>query len=127
MASRFATTASAQPFERNPRALANKVYGGRMGNTQPDDGWNFRGRAAGITGRTNYGWLGDKWGQDLLVMPHLLEQPRFALEGSFYAWEGLLPDKHLSDQVKVRRIYNGGVVGLEHCQQLYELGCKVLA
>lgn len=125
--SRFPTIAAAQPFERNPRALANKVYGGRMGNTEPDDGWNFRGRAAGITGRTNYAWLGEKWGQDLTFMPELLEYPGFALQGSFYAWEGLVPDKRLSDQVKVRRAYNGGVIGLEHCQALYELGCKVLA
>ncbi|KQT10954.1 hypothetical protein ASG30_09145 [Ramlibacter sp. Leaf400] len=124
---RFPTIASARPYERDPRALANKVYGGRMGNTELDDGWNFRGRAAGITGRTNYAWLGDRWGQDLLVMPHMLEQPTFALAGSIHAWEGMLPDRHLSDQVKVRRIYNGGVIGLEHCQALYARGCKVIA
>ncbi|MCY1745057.1 hypothetical protein [Ensifer sp. SL37] len=35
--SRFPTIASAKPFARNPRKLANKVYGGRMGNTAPDD------------------------------------------------------------------------------------------
>jgi len=125
--SRFPTLAAAEPFARNPEALANKVYGGRMGNTQPGDGWTFRGRAGGITGRTNYDWLGDKMGQDLLVNPDLLLQPRYALEGSFYVWEGLVPDRHLSDQVKVRKIYNGGLIGLEHCSALNDLACKVLA
>lgn len=53
--SRFSTVQSAQPYVRNPQALANKVYGGRMGNTGANDGWRFRGRAlAMITGRDNY-------------------------------------------------------------------------
>jgi len=124
--SRFRSIEAARPYERNPRALANKVYGRRMGNTQPDDGFNFRGRASGITGRTNYTWLGDQWGQDLLSMPDLLEHPGFALQGSRCAWEGLLPDSALSDQVKVRKIYNGGVIGLEHCLELHALSCKVV-
>src|ERR1700709_1007149 len=45
--SRFPTMASAQPYAGNPRALANKVYNGRMGNAAgSDDGWNFRGCGA---------------------------------------------------------------------------------
>lgn len=41
--SRFKKLSEAVPFARNPRALANKVYGGRMGNVKPDDGWTMRG------------------------------------------------------------------------------------
>lgn len=64
--SRFPTEASAAPYVRNARALANKVYNGaydakgklidRMGNRpDSDDGWTFRGRGqAHLTGRDNY-------------------------------------------------------------------------
>ncbi len=50
--SRFKTLASAQPFANNPEKLANKVYGGRMGNVDPGDGWKYHGRGLlQLTGR----------------------------------------------------------------------------
>lgn len=53
--SRFRTLDQAQPFAGNPQKLANKVYGGRLGNTQPTDGWDFRGSGPiQMTGREHF-------------------------------------------------------------------------
>lgn len=52
--SRFPNEAAAAPYVRNPQALANKVYGGRMGNVLANDGWDFRGMGlVQSTGREN--------------------------------------------------------------------------
>ncbi|MFD2650639.1 chitinase [Brucella rhizosphaerae] len=52
---RFPTVASAELYVRQPQKLANKVYGGRMGNDNANDGWLFRGRGLPqITGEDNY-------------------------------------------------------------------------
>lgn len=71
--SRFKTEADAKPYVRNQRALANKVYNGRMWNRNgTDDGWTYRGRGqVHITGRENYTKVGDKLGIDLVGNPDL--------------------------------------------------------
>ena len=46
----FPTIEKAKEYERNPQKLANYVYGKRMGNKAPNDGWENRG--VGYTGLT---------------------------------------------------------------------------
>lgn len=86
--SRFPTEASAAPYVRNARALANKVYNGsydargqlvdRMGNRpDSDDGWTFRGRGQGhLTGRDNY----ERADEELGLGGSLVANPDRALE-----------------------------------------------
>lgn len=124
--SRFPEISDARPYARNPEALANKVYGGRMGNTEPGDGWRFRGRPM-LTGRATYERVGDRIGQDLVVIPELLQQPHFALDAAIGWWEGDIPDALLSDQAKVRRRVQGGTLGLDHCLALHRRCLEVFA
>ncbi len=50
--SRFPNIGLAKPYEYNPKALAEKVYGGRMGNVNKGDGYMFRGSGPmQLTGR----------------------------------------------------------------------------
>jgi putative chitinase len=111
--SRFKTLASASLYAHAPERLANAVYGGRMGNTEPGDGWRFRGRSPlQITGRANYVAVGTLIGQDLTALPELLEQPHFALEACIAWWEDRIPDTLLGDPERVTRRVNGGIIGL---------------
>lgn len=126
--SRFPTWASTVPYARNPEALANHVYGRRLGNTSPGDGWKYRGRSFIMTtGFDNYARVGDLIGQDLTIMPELLEQPHFALEAAIAWWEDKIPDSMLGDPEKVTRRVNGGLIGLAEREELTDLAQEALA
>jgi putative chitinase len=120
--SRFPTVSAAVPFAHNPRALANRVYGGRMGNSRTDDGWTYRGRGIlMITGLANYQLVGNLMGQDLVGIPDLLCEPRFALDACIAWWEKQIPDSMLGETTKLRQRVNGGVIGLAEVQRLTAL------
>jgi putative chitinase len=118
--SRFPTMASAAPYAGNPRALANKVYNGRMGNAAgSDDGWTFRGRgAAQTTGREGYARLAKATGLDLVHFPDLVNDPLRFLECGVadFVLCGCLPFAKADDVLNVTRRLNGGTVGLAQRQ-----------
>jgi putative chitinase len=114
--SRFPTLASAQPYAGNPKALANKVYNGRMGNvTGTDDGYNFRGRGGSqTTGREGYERVKKQTGLDVVAHPEYLTDPRYFLECavSDFVNCGCLPYAKQDDVLQVTKHLNGGTVGL---------------
>jgi len=125
------TPAQAQRYGRIPgrqaadqRAIANIVYGGEwgrknLGNIMLDDGWIYRGRSPiQITGRANYERVGDLVGQNLVGIPDLLSQPRFALEACIAWWEDRIPDSMLGETTSIRERVNGGRNGLAEVREL---------
>lgn len=70
------TNQARQLIEQGEVAIANTVYGGgkgaSIGNTQPGDGWRYRGRGfVQLTGRANYAKIGQQLGIDLENNPEL--------------------------------------------------------
>jgi putative chitinase len=117
--SRFRTVAEALPFVRNPAGLAERVYGGRMGNDQPGDGARYIGRGLmQVTGKDNYRAVGRVLGLDLVRFPDLLAERDIALRASVAWWEGNVPDSIMGDIQRVTRRVNGGTHGLEHRAEL---------
>jgi putative chitinase len=101
----------------NQPIIANCLYGGawglkNLGNTQPGDGWKYRGRGAGLTGRRNYARIGTAIGVDLEANPDLATQPEWAIKAFIAFWESHVNDETLEDIRKTRKTVNGGDFGL---------------
>lgn len=112
---------STQPA--NQEMLANTLYGGdwglkNLGNSQPGDGWEYRGRGAiQLTGRSNYQKCGDAIGVDLINNPHLLSDDiEVTLRAA--AWFFQTYTTGIDINVVTRQI-NGGTVGLDDRKQRY--------
>lgn len=121
----------AKGYLHNSEKLANRVYGGRMGNgpEASGDGYRYRARGGiGITGRDNYRLCGKALGLPLLDRPELLEQPEpAALSAAWFWWDhGLneLADAGLFD--RITRVINGGATGREDRLQLWAKAKEVL-
>jgi putative chitinase len=99
-------------------------YAGRMGNGPEGsgDGAKYPGRGTiGVTGLYGYQWLTDNGkldNNDLVSVPTLLEQPRYAMLNGIDWWEGHVPDAALGDDRRIRKIVNGGYFGVEEVEAL---------
>ncbi len=134
--SRF-TPQTAGTYARQPEKIANKVYGGRMGNgpESSGDGWRFRGRALlQVTGRSNYRAAGAGLDLPLEVQPELLEQAEHAAQSAAWWWaaHGL---NELADAGRLQDI--GSIIntgqpgrvphGAAERKALYDIALRVLA
>jgi predicted chitinase len=76
---RIPTLDVAKPLVNNPEALANHVYAKSGGNSEPGDGWKYRGRGfIQITGKDAYKKFKEYSGIDVVSNPDLLNDPEIA-------------------------------------------------
>jgi predicted chitinase len=110
---------------------AQKRYEGRadLGNTEPGDGYRFRGRGPiQLTGRANYKTFGDLLGVDFVANPDLAATPEwgFLTAALFWKRKGLNELADIGHFVTITRRINGGVNGLEERERYYEVAKKAL-
>ena len=114
--SRFPDADIAEKYARQPEMIANKVYSGRMGNTEDGDGAKYIGRGLiQLTGKDNYKAFGEAIGEDLVANPQLVEEPRYAALSAGWFWNrkqiNLLADSMDIDTMTKR--INGGNIGIQ--------------
>lgn len=113
----FKTLDFAKQYEHDPEKLANYIYADanrlpayRLGNTQPGDGWKYRGRSLiQNTGRAAYTKIG------YADNPDALADPRIGLTAAIaeFVDSGCLALADKGDTEGVRRRINGGLNGIE--------------
>jgi putative chitinase len=129
----FPTEAAAAAYARQPEKIANKVYGGRMGNgpEASGDGAKFCGRGyIQLTGRDNYTAFGKSIGEDVCANPQVVAEKYALLSAAwFFNKNGLhkMADEGATDAVvtKITKRVNGGTIGLpdriKHFKEYYHL------
>ncbi|MBV9958636.1 MAG: glycoside hydrolase family 19 protein [Acidobacteria bacterium] len=117
------TPEEAPGLAHNPRALAERVYGlgnprkfPELGNTEPGDGFRYRGNGIlQTTGRDAHRRMGEACGLDFEGNPDLVTLPEHALKPALQEWsDGNL--NNAADHNDIRTItikINGGLNGFE--------------
>lgn len=113
---KYFNNSQAASYARNPEAIANRVYGNRMGNTEEGDGWKYRGRGfIQLTGKNNYQALSDATGVDYVSNPDLVSDPEHSAKASLWWWKnraGLPESAQRGDVQTSTEKINGGHNGL---------------
>jgi putative chitinase len=122
-------TAVANSIAGKPELIANLVYSGRMGNgpAESGEGWAFRGRGLKqLTGKFNYEKCGSGLGVNLVANPDLLLEPLYAARSAGWFWKAnaLSTFADAGDIKGMTKKINGGFIGLEQRQALYDVCLK---
>lgn len=97
-----------------PEKLAELMHGGRNGNDQPGDGWNYRGRGyLPLAGKDNYRAAGEALGIDLVGKPDLAAEPGTASKVAAWCWSNRVPHEAREDVRAATRAINGKLHGVE--------------
>jgi putative chitinase len=124
------TPAQAEACAHNPTEIANRAYGGRMGNNHPDDGWIFRGKGLWqCTGRSNGERLGKYLGVNADIAASWLIHPDHALECACALFHVLnvAPSADSGNVIEQTKRINGGLNGLQDRKNAYAKAMRLLS
>jgi len=129
---RFPTLDAANPYNRQPEKIANKIYADRMGNgpESSGDGYKYRGRGAiQLTGHDNYKSFADSIGQSIDEAVAYTETLAGAIESACWFWNknNLNQYADSADLVTLTKRINGGTIGLDDRVKHYNHNIEVLA
>ena len=108
-------------YAHNQQRLGNEVYGGRMGNTGPNDGFTYRGRGLlQLTGKDSYREATrtlraqNPSAPDFVALPDAVCGGQWCLAVAAAEWlaKGCHAFADQDDIRKVTRAINGGLIGL---------------
>jgi putative chitinase len=112
------TPEEAAAYERQPKKIANRIYGNRMNNRDEasGDGWRFRGRGIlQLTGAANYHHASKALGVDFIMEPDLVATPKYGAmtAGWFWNTHKINQFADVQDWVTMTKRINGGTIGLD--------------
>jgi len=127
----FKTLAEANQYARQPEKIANKIYGGRMGNGPESSGDGFRYCGRGLiqlTGKDNYTWFAASLEIPVEEAAEYLQTFEGAVQSACWFWEtnklNQWADK--GDIINLTKRINGGTIGLEDRIKHYNHALHVL-
>lgn len=117
-------------YAHNPEAIANRVYGNRMGNgpEETGDGYRYRGRGfIQLTGKNNYQAFADEMEMTVEDAAEYLSTPEGAAMSAAWFWDmrNLNYDSDRGDVFTVTKKINGGTIGLKERQDYYNAALEI--
>jgi putative chitinase len=128
----FPTDELAQEYAHKQEQIANRVYGGRMGNGDESSGDGFRYCGRGLiqlTGRNNYTKFAESIGMAVEEVPSLLETFEGAVKSACWFWKtnNLNQYADTGDILTMTKRINGGTIGLEDRIKHYNHALEVFS
>lgn len=121
----------ANQYAHQQEKIANRIYGGRMGNGPEESGDGFRYCGRGLiqlTGKSNYTAFAESLEMPVEDVPEYLATFEGAIQSACWFWETNNLNQYADhdDILTMTKRINGGTIGLEDRKKHYEHAKHVL-
>ena len=127
---KYFNAGNANDYAHNPEKIANRAYGGRMGNGDEASGDGFRYCGRGLiqlTGKANYQAFADSIETPVEQIPEFLQTFEGAVQSACWFWESNSLNQYADsgDIVTMTKRINGGTIGLADRQAHYNHALQI--